>query len=228
RLASQFEGPLNFSIGGNYLHYQTLENYYVFFNALTLLTEFYDASKGSYGGWGQPAVDHAPFDGTAANLCGPQPATLPFNMTGTLFGLGCAYIDPNPLSQIDGQGHNYFRSQNPYHLNSWAGFGEVYYQVSPDVKLSGGALDKEWKEVTGRAIINWTPKLDFTDQTLVYASYSHGYKAGGANPPGVIPITLGGRTYSSAGASTHPKTFEPEFNDAFELGTKNTLFDGAM
>ena len=256
RLASQFEGPLNFSVGGNYLHYQTLENYYVFFNALTLLTEYYNGSKGSYGGWSAPAVDHAPFDGAAANLCGPQPGSLPFNMTGTLFGLGCAYIDPNPLGQIDGQGHNYFRSQNPYHLNSWAGFGEVYYQVSPDVKLtgglrftddskhfeefpswtaiagkgypSGGALDQEWKEVTGRTIINWTPKLDFTDQTMVYASYSHGYKAGGANPPGVIPIVMAGLTFSSAGASTHPKTFKPEFNDAFELGTKNTLLDGAM
>ena len=38
--------------------------------------------------------------------------------------------------------------------------------------------------LTGRAAVNWTPKLDFTDQTLIYGSYSHGYKAGGANPPG--------------------------------------------
>src|SRR6185437_11043006 len=27
---------------------------------------------------------------------------------------------------------------------------------------------------------------------------------------------------------THPKTFDPEFNDAFELGTKNTALDGAL
>ncbi len=35
RLASNFGGPLNFSLGGNYLHYETEENYYVFINALT-------------------------------------------------------------------------------------------------------------------------------------------------------------------------------------------------
>src|SRR6185437_15616969 len=35
RLASHFNGPVNFSIGGNYLHYETEENYYVFNNAVT-------------------------------------------------------------------------------------------------------------------------------------------------------------------------------------------------
>src|SRR6185437_867328 len=35
RLASNFQGPLNFSVGGNYLHYETEENYYVFINALS-------------------------------------------------------------------------------------------------------------------------------------------------------------------------------------------------
>ena len=37
RLTSNFSGPLNFSVGGNYLHYETEENYYVFINALTIL-----------------------------------------------------------------------------------------------------------------------------------------------------------------------------------------------
>ena len=36
RLASNFSGPFNFSVGGNYLHYETEENYYVFINSLTL------------------------------------------------------------------------------------------------------------------------------------------------------------------------------------------------
>ena len=36
RLASNFTGPLNFSIGGNYLHYETLEDYYVFLNLISL------------------------------------------------------------------------------------------------------------------------------------------------------------------------------------------------
>jgi iron complex outermembrane receptor protein len=35
RLVSGFSGPFNFSMGGNFLHYQTIEDYYVFFNAIT-------------------------------------------------------------------------------------------------------------------------------------------------------------------------------------------------
>ena len=38
RLASNFSGPLNFSVGGNYLHYATEENYYVFINTVTALS----------------------------------------------------------------------------------------------------------------------------------------------------------------------------------------------
>ena len=51
--------------------------------------------------------------------------------------------------------------------------------------ISGG------EKLTGRFNANWTPKLDFTDQTLVYASFAHGYKAGGANPPGARLMTFG-------------------------------------
>ena len=71
---------------------------------------------------------------------------------------------------------------------------------------------------------NWTPKLDFTDQTLVYGSYSRGYKAGGANPPAPNFFTQ----YGGAGTITHPLTFAPEFVNAYEVGTKNTLLDGAL
>ena len=38
RIASNFSGPFNFSAGGNYLHYETEENYYVFINSLTALS----------------------------------------------------------------------------------------------------------------------------------------------------------------------------------------------
>ncbi len=52
--------------------------------------------------------------------------------------MACQYIDPNPLTSLNNQGHNYFLSQNPYALNSYAGFGEAYYNVAPDLKLTGG------------------------------------------------------------------------------------------
>jgi outer membrane receptor protein involved in Fe transport len=253
RLTSNFSGPFNFSAGANYLHYQTVEDYYVFINVISLYAEI----KNLFAGGGiPPDVAHAPFRPEIVNGCNPLPANqAPLD---PLSGGGCSYIDPHPLDQIDGQGHNYFRSQNPYSLNSWAGFGEVYYQLLPDLKLTGGlrwtddrkhfveipswtafagkgypiqgVLDQEWKEWTGRFVANWTPKLDFTDQSLFYGSYSRGYKGGGANPPGVTPLPCFGPTFcfDSPSNKTHPQTFKPEFVDAFELGTKNTLLDGAM
>ena len=254
RLASNYTGPVNFSVGGNFLHYDTVEDYYVFYNGISLFTEYFDGFRGiGYG----PDVPHAPFNAAAVNSCGPFPSTFPANVSLSLVGIGCAYVDPNPLSQIDGLGHNYFRSQNPYTLNSYAGFGEAYYQVTPDLKLTGGlrwtddmksfteipswtlvlgsgypvagVLNQSWKESTGRFNASWTPKLDFTDQSLFYGSYSRGYKGGGANPPGVIPIiTNTGINADSPSDATHPLTFKPEFVDAFELGTKNTLADGAL
>ncbi len=261
RLASNFSGPLNFSVGGNFLHYQTVEDYYVFYNAITMYTMDTSLRTSSLPNTGHlpfpPDGPHIPFDPVIANSCDPIPAD-PRNMGGfgSFFGLGCAYTDPNPLSEIDGLGHNYFRSENPYHLNSFAGFGEVYYQVTPDLKLTGGlrwtddkkhfteipswvillgkglpvegVIDQQWKEFTGRFNVTWTPKLEFTDQSLIYGSYSRGYKGGGANPPGVTPVYFFGTLFSSPSDLTHPLTFKPEFVDAFELGTKNSLLDGAL
>lgn len=252
RVTSNFKGPLNFVAGANFMRYHILEDYYVFFNALSLFTESVNAL---YGGQNPPNGQHIPFNGTLANSCDPIPAN-PDNLNQTLLGLGCAYIDPNSLTNVNGQGHNYFLSINPYWVQSWAGFGEVYYQVLPDLKFTGGLrftddsksfeeypswaglafkgipsagfLNQHWQEITGRFVATWTPSLDFTDQSLFYASYSRGYKAGGANPPGVEPIFSGGVQYSSPTNLTHPLTFKPEFVDAFELGTKNTLLNDSL
>ena len=88
-----------------------------------------------------------------------------------------------------------------------------------------GVVNQQWDQLTGRAAVNWTPKLDFTDQTLVYGSFAHGYKAGGANPPGAVF-----QKYNAANIPEpiHPLTFKPEFINAYELGSKNTLLDGAL
>src|SRR6185437_5995518 len=38
RLASSLRGPVNFRVGGDYMHYQTTEKYYVFSNGFTLFS----------------------------------------------------------------------------------------------------------------------------------------------------------------------------------------------
>ena len=66
-------------------------------------------------------------------------------------------------------------------------------------------------EFTGRAVLDFK----ITDQNLLYASYSRGYKSGGINPPlsPVFAVT---------------ESFSPEFIDAFEVGSKNTFLDGTL
>ena len=79
--------------------------------------------------------------------------------------------------------------------------------------------NQEFRNLSGHLTADWTPKLDFTDQTLVYASYSRGYKAGGANP-GVEPGFGVGLTV--------PATYGPETINAYELGTKNQLLGNTL
>jgi outer membrane receptor protein involved in Fe transport len=251
RLASNFSGPLNFSVGGNYLHYETQENYYVFSNTFTLIT-LSDLGNFANG-----------FSATNPWIPGVSDNALAFRYFGLQYynpnmpvRLASGYIDPNPLDHLNDNGHNYFLSKNPYVLNSYAAFGEVNYNILDDLKLvaglrwtqdqkhfplipswlvtSGwgypvmGVVDQQWDQFTGRAVANWTPKLAFTDQTLIYGSYSHGYKAGGANPPGALFSQSPDLEPGISAQPVHPLTFKPEFVDAFELGTKNTLFDGAV
>ncbi|MFZ4382972.1 MAG: TonB-dependent receptor, partial [Sandarakinorhabdus sp.] len=68
-----------------------------------------------------------------------------------------------------------------------------------------------FSEVTGRVVLDWK----ISDDNLLYASYSRGYKSGGINPP-LQPIFA------------VPDTFTPEFVDAFEIGSKNSFLDGTL
>ncbi|HEY5237740.1 MAG TPA: TonB-dependent receptor [Rhizomicrobium sp.] len=245
RLASSFGGPLNFSAGGNFMHYETDEKYYVFSNTFTLIS----------------------FDNITLNpRCTSEQTTLYCLTNGeqyydphTIFTVPTEspqYVDPNPITKLDNEGHNYFVSDNPYILNSYALFGEAYYTLTDELKLTGGlrwtddkkhfteipselltygygypstgVVDQSWQKFTGRAVVNWSPKLAFTDQSLFYASYAHGYKAGGANPPGAVLISADVSSDANITFPVHPLTFKPEYIDAYELGTKNTLLDGAL
>ncbi len=259
RLASKFSGPLNFSVGGNYMHYETKEDYFVFANTLTMFTAYSGLTTAvrNSSPWIPGVTDNS--DALASGGCTLPGSAIGYQYNNPANGAGqptssCYYIDPNPLNSVNAQGHNYFLSTNPYTLNSYAAFGEAYYQIAQDIKLTGGLrwtddqkhftlipsellsngygyadmgpVDQTWKKFTGRFAANWTPDLDFTDQTLVYASYARGYKAGGANPPGAVLYSYGGKVQT--GVPVHPLTFEPEYIHAFELGTKNTMLDGAL
>ncbi|HEY2444234.1 MAG TPA: TonB-dependent receptor plug domain-containing protein [Rhizomicrobium sp.] len=72
-----------------------------------------------------------------------------------------------------------------------------------------------FRKVTGRLVADWTPRLDFTDATLAYASYARGYKAGGLNPGIQSGLNV-------------PVAYGPEQVDAFEIGTKNALLGSTV
>jgi outer membrane receptor protein involved in Fe transport len=79
--------------------------------------------------------------------------------------------------------------------------------------LTGSPTSFDFDEVSGRLGFDWL----VSDESMVYAFYSRGYKPGGLNP--AIPVEFQENSAFS---------FAPEQIDAFEIGSKNTLLDGAM
>ena len=255
RLTSHFAGPFNFSVGGNYMHYETSENYYVFINSLTAFSWAQGGSVVATGDFARPGWTPGVSDNSQCLFrYGGYKYHDPILGGGSPNVNACTYIDPNPIENVNGKGHNYFLSQNPYTLNSFAAFGETYYNILPNLKAiaglrytedrkhftmipsellaqgwgyaSTGDINQQWGQFTGRTGLNWTPQFAFTDQTLIYGTYSHGYKAGGANPPGAVLLIYGGEGNNPN--PIHPATFKPEFIDSFELGTKNSLLDNSL
>ncbi|ULQ46658.1 TonB-dependent receptor [Flagellatimonas centrodinii] len=254
RLQSRLEGNFNFLLGANYLYFETQDDYYVFNNLFSMASEYI------YNQW----------------LAGAGPKPSPYENTSVIsdecdndYNGGnptfseCVYIDRSPISNLAGDGHNYFRSKNVIETRSWAVFGEGYWDLRPDLRVtlglrhtedqktstpyptqlllganldgstgisSGGFLRRgffadpkvkqDWKALTGRLVVDWRPQLSFTDDTLLYASYSRGYKGGGTNPPraAINPDTVQYLPLEG--------TFDPEYLNAFEIGAKNAFAGG--
>jgi iron complex outermembrane recepter protein len=212
-LASNYDGPLNFLLGAFYMTADTFNEYWVIASGLDYFSVVFPAVPVGFGG--PVGVD------------------------------GLAYTAPSFVNRT-----------NAYELESKALFGELYYQITDELKLTLGArytidekdtddvsylfnsfvpfgfdgtitgaggaplgrIDGEkWEETTGRVVLDWSPEVSFTDSTLVYASYSRGYKGGGFNPP-----------FDAALFPDTAATYEPEFVNAFEIGTKNQLLDNRL
>jgi outer membrane receptor protein involved in Fe transport len=127
-------------------------------------------------------------------------------------------------------------NETPYsRTRAAAVFGEGYFQLSPDTKVTiGGRYTKEEKDIrtrnvtlsapgpyivagveddrfTGKITVDHDLDLGFTQDTLLYGSVSTGYKGGGLNP---------GNTVASG--------FRPETVTAYEVGAKNTLMNRSL
>ena len=118
---------------------------------------------------------------------------------------------------------------------SYSVYGQTSYSVSDTIRLISGIRYSEdtfetdvtnffnvdpfqakgtGDEITGRV----TGEFDVADATMVYVSFSSGFKPGGTN-----------LTYGYANDNAPPmvfQTFEPETVDSVEFGLKTDLFDG--
>lgn len=120
---------------------------------------------------------------------------------------------------------------NPIESDSIAFFGEGYYDLNEKTRLTVGLRhtwdDKaigtrtkflslpdftqasaDWSVTTGKVSIDY--RVD--ENSLLYATVSRGYKAGGLNPGG----PAGG------------ETFDPEYLNTIELGSKSEFADGRI
>jgi iron complex outermembrane receptor protein len=125
---------------------------------------------------------------------------------------------------------------NVSHVDHRSGsvFGQATYHVTDSISVTGGIRgnfdyfhDNSFNfsffggaatamNTSTDSIPTWRLEADdqLTQNNMVYASYSRGYKPGGVN--------------GNTGQLVILPTFQPETNDAFEIGSKNDFFDRTL
>ncbi len=217
RFQSSFDGPFNYNVGAIFSRFQATGDYYVMFNT----------------GTGYYQINNALNTGNPNCTSGPTCVAIDPNADPNRSGHN--YYDsygPYDLTSYAAFGELYWQMSDNfkwtlglrYTVDSKEVENHSVVLGTPGAGIGGplpGApaiLKTKFKEPTGRFGFDWKPDLGFTDDTLVYAFYSRGYKSGGLNTPpspgiGVVPT---------------PATFRPEFINSYEIGTKNTLLNGTM
>ncbi len=211
KIATDFDGPINFLVGGIYVEQVTRNG------------DYYVVSTGlEYGA----AVLGAANAANGLFLAPPYYANAVDRFDLESYGIfGEAYFDLNDRIKITlgarySNDKKFVRSRAP--ILSVAGavgttsFEDLltYPTYDADPSITGVQPFREtsvsFDDVTGRAVIDFK----VTDDNLIYASYSRGYKSGGVNPP------------FNPAVFTAPVTFAPENINAFEIGSKNTFLNG--
>ena len=220
---SRFDGPFNFLLGGIYVDAKTEGDYFVNSTGLDYASGVIGAAttigRRTAGDAGFPSVYNAsPF----------------FNSETPVFTLrsygifGEAYFAPSDKLKFTAglrysNDRKFVRARNQLLTSGFlAPFGVADANSSPflsnvdfDASRAGAQLFAEdtakFDEFTGRFVVD----LNLTEDNLLYASYSRGYKSGGVNPP--IPPEF-----------QVQRLFAPEIINAFEVGSKNTFADGKV
>lgn len=220
RLQSDFDGPFNFNLGAIYVDYEVVDP--------QVNTDGYYVFSNSL-----TALTQLNNAAAGAFFGGP----VPIDEAGTLFDQSLA-----------GNGGNYFRTVSPYRLESFALFGETYFDVSDTLTLTLGLrYTDDRKEQDEVNTFLFTPQAEGADPLeptgLIEASFEevtgrlgfdwqpdvsfsedtliYGFYSRGYKAGGINPP-------QPEGSLLFPVDFEPEFIDSFEIGAKNTLADGRL
>ncbi len=215
-VTSQFDGAFNFLLGGIYVDSKTTDgDYYVNTFGLDYATGALGALT-ALGNGLPPGYLGTPFFRNNAVV----------NSLKSYGIFGEAYVEVSDKLKITA-GLRYNNDKKGSIARStlasfFVPFGTANAFDSPfvgsfdaDPGIAGNQLfqnrDVSFSEFTGRFVIDYK----ISDGSLLYASYSRGYKSGGINPP-LQPIFA------------VPESFKPEFINAFEIGSKNTFLDGTL
>jgi iron complex outermembrane receptor protein len=247
RLQSSYDGPFNFSVGANYLEFKIDESYYVFSNLFTAAAQNFFNGRGGVLSPATCAPGTAlSVETDAFGRHFPCIYIDPNPLRG-INGQGHNYFRSRNVANTRSSaifGEGYWQINDKWKLTAglrWTRDVKTTTPVPsqllladstvPDMPLLGGGyvgygypagkkIEQTWNEPTGRLVLDWSPDLSFTDSTMLYASLSRGYKAGGTNSPGIgaNPAVL----------SFVPKDprFKAEYVNAFEIGMKNVMGGG--
>ena len=239
RLQSASDGTVNFNLGANYLDFKSEDKYYVFNNLFTFIGEyFYNRDNSDIQN--SLLTRECPPNTTDRECIYIDPNALnAVDDEGHNYFLSKNLVRTKSWAAF---GEVYWRAAENVKVTLGARYTRDRKTTTPipsQLLLGGGGggttggyvnsgypalpdIDQKWGKFTGRAVIDWKPQLSFTTDTLVYASVSHGYKGGGSNPP---RVDINPAIVQYLPLET---TFKPEYVNAFEIGTKNSLDDGRL
>ena len=158
----------------------------------------------------------------------------------------------NPHDEVNPHMQGYSNDTRRYQLDAKAMFGELYWDVNQDLRLTFGARyseeEKKSKQRTIYVTFSGLPPLDpvnnaygfpeydqdeftwkfnatynMSNDTMVYGTLSSSFKSGGVNPLSLTDALID----PEQGGSLSNLGFKPEFIDSIELGLKTTFMDGA-
>jgi len=209
-LSSDFDGAWNYTLGGIYYDYEGSTDYNIVANTLD-----YFATVAPIGLVG-PVFDGAgiatPFFVNETDLYGLKTTGI----------FGELYFDVSDRVKLTiglryTEDEKRVRDRNLL-VNSLLAGAPVPTPISSSTTTAAGLPpyrrdEATFSATTGRFVVDW----QVSDTTMVYGSYSRGYKGGGFNPP-----------FAPALFPNATRTFEPEDIDAFEIGTKSVFANGDL